>query len=160
MNFFFLKKTYFNFSVCIRAAMCVGGSLPLPPSHPCTPCAHHCCSEEACSSRCPAGVVGPCLGSFPSQRATTTIWAHFRSLEMNFLPESGSEHRLCTSATSLLLPLSSWGSRGQKGASTAGELQPGASTAGEPRLGASSTGEPQLGALHFLQGQIWLLLMV
>lgn len=42
------------------------------------------------SSRCPAGQADPRLGSFPSQRAATTIWAQFCFLEMSFLPKSGS----------------------------------------------------------------------
>lgn len=42
------------------------------------------------SSRCPAGQADPRLGSFPSQRAATTIWAYFSFLEMSFLPKSGS----------------------------------------------------------------------
>lgn len=78
-------KARFSFTVCVRAPACVGGSLPALSS------LQHPLLRGSISSGRLAGQVTTRLGSFPSQRATTTIRAHFFAASRGaFCPKVGA----------------------------------------------------------------------
>lgn len=94
--FFFFKHILIFLCVFVQRCARVGPCPSRPSPHPRL--------GGSVSSRCPAGQADPRLGSFPSQRAATTIRAHFSFLEMRFLPKSGSPALLLHTPPPPLLP--------------------------------------------------------